>query len=79
MNDGNEKPNTAIAITDRSTQVPTFQAASIPSGTAMTTAISSDTIASAIVGSSRCTIMWLTGWLPKIELPKSPCSRFQSQ
>ena len=31
------------------------------------------------VGSMRCAIMWLTGRLVKIEVPRSPCSTCHSQ
>ena len=60
-------------MTAWSTHDPCFQAASTPSGIATETA---NTIASSInemVGSMRCAIMWLTGRLVKIEVPRSPC------
>ena len=58
----------------RSNQVPTFQAASTPIGTATTIDSRSVISISDIVGSMRCAIMVVTGRLVKIERPRSACS-----
>ena len=61
-NTGNEKPSTAKPMTPRSSQVPAFHAARMPSGMATESAMSSVQSESAIVGSTRCKIMRVTGW-----------------
>ena len=50
---GNEKPNTAKAITRRSIQVPAFHAAMTPIGMATLNVMSIEQIVSASVGSIR--------------------------
>ena len=74
-----EKPATAKIMIARSTQVPAFQAATTPIGTATTTVMISVVSASIRVGSSRWPISLVTGRLEKIEMPRSPCSSDQTQ
>ena len=62
----------------RSNQVPAFQAASTPIGTATMIENISVTIISDSVGSMRCAIMVVTGRLVKIERPRSACSSRQA-
>src|SRR5215210_3426246 len=57
----------------RSIQVPAFQAATTPIGTATVTARTRVTAMSDRVGPMRCSIMVQTGRLVKIEVPMSPC------
>src|SRR5262245_37841440 len=61
-------------MTNRSTHVPTFQAASTPNETAMITASKSVVVASDTVGSMRWTMSLLTGSCEKMEVPKLPLS-----
>ena len=70
---------TAKTMTRRSIHVPAFQAATIPSGIATTTETISVETVSAMVGSTRCPISFITGRLVKIEMPRSPCNSPQAQ
>ena len=74
-----EKPNTAKTMMRRSIQVPAFQAATTPIGTATAIARISVTTISDSVGSMRCAISSVTGRLVKIEVPRSPCRMRQTQ
>ena len=56
----------------RSVQVPAFQAAMTPIGTAMTTEKTRVAAARAKVGSRRCPMRCATGRSEKIETPRSP-------
>ena len=63
----------AVIVTSRSIQVPCFQAATTPIGMAQLSDSTSVMIINDTVGSIRCAIMWVTGRLVKIEVPRSPC------
>ena len=63
----------------RSIQVPCFQAAITPIGTATRTAKMIVVVASANVGSIRCSTIVPTEVLERIEVPRSPCSNRISQ
>ncbi len=76
---GIEKPATAKTMTTRSIQVPAFHAAMTPSGMAIGMVTSKVEMVSATVGSMRCLISVITGRLVKMEMPRSPCSRFHTQ
>ena len=67
-----------MTMISRSIQVPCFQAASTPIGTAMPIERIRVRIISEMVGSSRCSIILVTGRLVKIETPRSPFSTFQT-
>src|SRR5690606_28623295 len=68
-----EKPATDSAMMPRSSQLPCFQAAMTPSGTATTTANRRVISASDSVGSTRWPIIMATGCLDSTERPRSPC------
>ena len=76
---GREKPRTANTITARSTQVPAFQAATTPIGTASSTANSMVQAVSVSVGSRRWPMSLETGRLEKIDVPRSPRTTCHSQ
>ncbi|MNT29486.1 hypothetical protein D3C72_1652270 [compost metagenome] len=59
---GTENPSTAKPITSRSTQLFAFQAATTPSGTAISTVMTRVSTASMKVGSMRWAISLVTGW-----------------
>ena len=66
-------------MTTRSIHEPAFHAASTPIGIAARTETIRVEIVSVTVGSIRCAISLETGRLVKIEMPRSPCSRPQTQ
>ncbi len=66
-------------MTERSIQVPTFQAAMTPKGMAKHSVTMSVITVSAAVGSRRWAMSSVTGRLVKIEMPRSPCSTPQAQ
>ncbi len=66
-------------MTDRSSHEPAFAAAKTPIGTAARTETSKVETVSTTVGSMRCSISSETGRLVKIEVPRSPCSKCQTQ
>ena len=73
------KPITAITMIRRSTHVPAFHAASTPIGTAIAMDITSVITISEIVVGARCSIIFNTGRLVKMEVPRLPCSTCHSQ
>src|SRR5689334_6588528 len=66
-------------MTERSMQVPCFQAAMTPSGTATSTANTMVVAASDTVGPIFSPIVVLTGWSDSSEVPRSPCRSCHSQ
>src|SRR6478609_1671013 len=76
---GTEKPSTDRPITKRSIQVPCFQAAITPRGTATTTARMMVDSAIEIDGSTRWPIIFITGRLEMSDVPRSPWSSLFSQ
>ena len=64
--------STENAMTPLSIQLPDFQAANMPRGTATKIAIESVKNAKDNVGAMRCPINWLTGRFENIDTPRSP-------
>ena len=65
-------------MTKRSIQVPCFHAASTPIGIAITNERINVMIISETVGSTRWAIIFVTGRLVKIDVPRSPFSTFHA-
>jgi len=66
-------------MTIRSIHEPAFHAAITPIGIATRIEIMSVEMVRVMVGSIRCAISLETGRFVKIEMPRSPCSRAQTQ